>query len=192
MRLPLSSGAWLELEESWLPDADLFLAHVREALHWEQREVVIFGRRILQPRLIAWGGALPYRYSGQTLPPRALPPDIERVLERVAACAATPFNHLLANRYRDGQDSMGFHSDDEPELGVDPVVATLSLGATRRFVLRPRRKRDGPPRALELGHGSLVIMGGACQRVYHHGVPRQAHAGERISLTFRWLQSPPG
>ena len=104
-----------------------------------------------------------------------------------------PFNHVLLNRYRDGSDSIGLHADDEPELGRDPVVAALSLGATRRFVLKPRRARLGPSRSFDVDHGSLLVMGGTCQRHYVHGVPRQAGvSGERISLTFRRVLRPPG
>lgn len=106
--------------------------------------------------------------------------------------ARAPFNHVLVNRYRDGADSIGLHADDEPELGPDPIVATLSLGATRRFVLKPRRARLGPGHALDVAHGSLLVMGGTCQRHFVHGVPRQAGAaGERISLTFRRLLRAP-
>jgi alkylated DNA repair dioxygenase AlkB len=142
--------------------------------------------------LIAWAGAVGYRYSGQTLEPRAFTPTVARMLERVRDRAGVPFNHMLANRYRDGRDSMGLHADDEAELGDDPVVATVSLGATRRFVLKPRGKGHGLGRVIDLGHGSLVIMGGTCQRHYVHGVPRQPDVrDERVSLTFRWLQREP-
>jgi alkylated DNA repair dioxygenase AlkB len=125
---------------------------------------------------------------------------------------------VLANRYRDGQDSMGFHADDEPELGADPIasgagelcspkpiagardplrvpdpiVATASLGVSRRFVIKPRRPADGAPLALLLGHGSLLVMAGTCQRHHVHGIPRQpAVGGERVSLTFRCLLAAP-
>src|SRR5262245_48066486 len=99
---------------------------------------------------------------------------------------------MLANRYRDGRDSIGLHADDERELGDDPVVATVSVGAARRFVLKARQKADGPGRDLELEHGSLVIMGGTCQRHYVHGVPRQLEVrDERISLTVRRLLYEP-
>ena len=153
---------------------------------------MLFGRRVLQPRLIAWTGTLGYRYSGQTLEPRDATPATAAILTRVGAHVREPFNHILLNRYRDGADSMGMHSDDEPELGRDPVVATLSLGATRRFVVKPRRPRLGAGHALELSHGSLLVMGGTCQRHYVHGVPRQSGAtGERISLTFRRLLRAP-
>jgi alkylated DNA repair dioxygenase AlkB len=191
VRTLLARGAFIDHEPGWLaaPEADASLAALRSELSWEQRAIVLFGRPVLQPRLIAWAGALGYRYSGQTLEPRPFTPTVAGLLPRVRERAGVPFNHVLANRYRDGRDGMGMHADDEAELGEDPVVATLSLGATRRLVVKPRRKGDGPGHALDLEHGSLVIMGGTCQRHHVHGIPRQVAApGERISLTFRWLQ----
>jgi len=188
--IPLRHDAWLLHEPAWLAPAQAAaaLAAVRAEVTWEQREIVLFGKRVLQPRLVGWGGDLPYRYSGQTLPPRPPTKVVAELLAGAAIVAGAPFNHVLANRYRDGQDSMGLHADAEPELGPDPVVATLSLGAARRFVIKPRRRTDGPPRALVLTAGSLLVMGGTCQRHYVHGIPRQADAaGERISLTFRRL-----
>lgn len=194
MRIPLASGAWLDHYAAWLSqdEADAALAALRDELAWEQREIVLFGRRILQPRLIAWAGDLGYRYSGQTLEPRAFTPAAHRLLARVRAQAGAPFNHVLANRYRSGDDSMGLHADDEPELGPDPVVAIVSLGTARRLVVKPRRERERERHDLQLGHGALLVMGGTCQRHYVHGVPRQAGTqGERISLTFRRLRRAP-
>lgn len=194
MRVPLASGAWLDHDATWLSpgEADEALAALRDELTWEQREIVLFGRPILQPRLIAWAGDLGYRYSGQTLEPRPFTPAADRLLARVRARTGVPFNHVLANRYRSGDDSMGLHADDEPELGPDPPVATVSLGAVRRLVVKPRRKGDARRHDLELGHGALLVMGGTCQRHYVHGVPRQPGAeGERISLTFRRLLRAP-
>ena len=193
MRLDLSAGSWLEIDEAFLApaDADRLLATLRAELRWEQREIVLFGRRVLQPRLIAWAGEKGYRYSGQTLEPRAFTPALAGVLGAVRARVGVPFDHVLVNRYRDGHDSMGLHADAEPELGTDPVVATLSLGASRRFVLRPRRPSDRAA-ALDLVHGGLVVMGGQCQARYRHGIPRQpAVQDERVSLTFRWLKELP-
>lgn len=189
-RIELDGGAWLEYLPAWIhaPDADRLLAALRDELAWEHREIVMFGRRVLQPRLIAWAGSPGYRYSGQTLEPRAPTPTTAALMTRVVEHTRVRFNHVLINRYRDGADSIGLHADDEPELGRDPIVATLSLGATRRFVLKPRRARFGPSRSLDVDHGSLLVMGGTCQRRYVHGVPRQSGAvGERISLTFRHL-----
>jgi alkylated DNA repair dioxygenase AlkB len=194
MHVPLALGAWLEIEPGWLPppEADALLDTLRAELPWEQREIVLYGKRIMQPRLIAWGGERAYRYSGQTLEPRPLHPRLAAVMEAAVVRTHVPFNHVLVNRYRDGLDSMGFHADDEAELGENPLVATVSLGAERRFVLRPRRGQDREPLAYPLEHGSLLVMGGTCQRQYHHGIPRQpAVREERISLTFRWLRADP-
>jgi alkylated DNA repair dioxygenase AlkB len=194
MDFELALGAWLTIEPAWISQdrATSLLEALRAELRWEQREIVLYGKRILQPRLIAWGGDRPYRYSGQTLETRALSPSLPPVLDAVRARAGVPFNHVLVNRYRDGNDSMGFHADDEPELGDNPLVATLSLGATRRFVLRPRRGHDREPQSHQLEHGSLLIMGGTCQRQYHHGIPKQPSVrDERVSLTFRWLRADP-
>jgi alkylated DNA repair dioxygenase AlkB len=193
-RTDLEGGAWLEYLPAWIDaiEADRLLVALREELAWEHREIVMFGRRVLQPRLIAWAGSLGYRYSGQTLEPRAPTTTTAALMARVIEHTRVPFNHVLINRYRDGSDSIGLHADDEPELGLDPIVATLSLGATRRFVLKPRRARLGQSKSLDVHHGSLLVMGGTCQRHYVHGVPRQSDAaGERISLTFRRLFRAP-
>jgi alkylated DNA repair dioxygenase AlkB len=194
MHISLGSGAWLDHEADWLPppEADRLLAALRDELAWEQRVIVLFGRRVLQPRLIAWAGDLGYRYSGQTLEPRPATPGVQELFGRVRARTGARFNHVLANRYRSGDDSMGLHADDEPELGPDPVVAIVSLGAPRRLVVRPRRRSGRERHDLDLGSGSLLVMGGTCQRHYVHGVPRQPGlARERISLTFRHLLRPP-
>ena len=194
MRVSLASGAWLDHAATWLrpAEADDTLAALRAELTWEQREIVLFGRSILQPRLVAWAGELGYRYSGQTLEPRPFTATGARLLARVQAHVGVAFNHVLANRYRSGHDSMGLHADDEPELGPDPTVAIVSLGAVRLLAVRPRRKGDGGRHDLELGHGALLVMGGTFQRHYVHGVPRRPGAqGERISLTFRRLLRAP-
>ncbi len=200
MRSELQHGAWLELEEHWLSEAEAAGWHARlvARLAWEQRHIVLFGKPVLQPRLIAWAGELPYRYSGQTLEARAWPEGlvgISALCARVSAAAATAFKHVLVNRYRDVSDSMGYHSDAEPELGPDPVVATLSLGQTRRFLVRAHKApQGGRALALELTSGSLLVMGGTCQRHYRHAIAREAGAalGERVSLTFRRLLAAPG
>ena len=192
MRTELEQGAWLELLESWLApeEAERLRSDLVRELCWEQRHIVLFGKPVLQPRLIAWAGELPYRYSGQTLEPRPWPASISGVLEvlgaRVSAASGTLFNHVLVNRYRDGKDSMGYHADAEPELGPDPVVATLSLGETRRFLLRAQRRAPGARAlALPLASGSLLVMGGTCQRHYRHAIARHPETplGERLSLT---------
>jgi alkylated DNA repair dioxygenase AlkB len=196
-RITLSLGAWLELQGGWLPapEAEWLMETLVRELAWEQRHIVLFGKRILQPRLIAWAGELAYRYSGQTLEPRLWLESLVPVLARVRAATGVEFNHVLINRYRNGQDSMGYHADNEPELGPDPVVACVSLGQARRFCLRPQaRSPSEPATELSLTSGSLLIMGGTCQQHYRHALPRQSSAalsGERVSLTFRRLLRAP-
>jgi alkylated DNA repair dioxygenase AlkB len=187
-RIALADDTWLDFELAWLSagEAQRCLAALRAEVTWVEREIVIYGKRIMQPRLVGWAGEVAYRYSGQTLEPRAFTDTVRALTERVNAFADTSFNHVLLNRYRNGRDNMGLHADDEPELGPDPVVATLSLGATRRLALVPRRPRDGERRSLELPAGSLLIMRGACQRRFRHGIPREPRVTEeRVSLTFR-------
>jgi len=189
-RIALAEDTWLDFQLDWLSpsEAQRCLAAVRAEVTWAAREIVLYGKRIMQPRLVGWAGEVAYRYSGQTLEPRAFTDTVRALTDRVNAFAGTRFNHVLLNRYRDGRDNMGMHADDEPELGPDPVVATLSLGATRRMTLVPRRPRDGERRALELPAGSLLIMRGACQRRFRHGIPREPRVtDERVSLTFRQI-----
>jgi alkylated DNA repair dioxygenase AlkB len=168
-RIQLEAGAWLDWYEHWLTreDAARLYELLLCELVWEQRQVVLFGKPIMQPRLIAWAGALPYRYSGQTLPPRPWPSSVagalERLLAELRALGGTELNHVLVNRYRDGQDSMGYHADAEPELGPAPLVMTLSLGARRRFAIK-RHKSKARAQVLELTSGSLLVMGGTCQQ----------------------------
>jgi alkylated DNA repair dioxygenase AlkB len=111
----------------------------------------------------------------------------------VVAETEMAFDHVLLNLYRDGRDSIGMHADNEPELGSNPPVAAVSLGATRRFVVQRKGKRRGKPRSIPLEHGSLLVMGGTMQHGWYHGVPKtRADVGERINVTFRRLRGPPG
>jgi alkylated DNA repair dioxygenase AlkB len=183
-------------------EAEQAFRQLRTELAWEARDIVIYGRRIQQPRLVAWGGDLPYRYSGQTLPPRAMTPTVAALVARVVAALGLRFNHVLANLYRNGDDSMGMHADAEPELGPDPIVVTLSFGATRRLRVVPRKGKNkgghgdgvGTPRDFALASGDLFVMGGTCQRHFLHGIPKVrsvATIGERISLTLRDVKRAP-
>ena len=178
--------AWIELSE-----ASALYSALEAALSWEERPIVAFGREILQPRLIAWAGELPYRYSGQELPPREEPAVLTALRERVEQASGHRFNHVVGNLYRDGQDHVSMHADNEPELGRCPVVGSVSLGASRRFVIE--RKANRKKKRFTLHHGSLLVMEGAFQHKWRHEVPKQATAsGPRINLTFRWLHGPPG
>jgi alkylated DNA repair dioxygenase AlkB len=194
-RITLADDSWLDFEPAWLSadEAARCLAAVRAEVTWVEREIVLYGKRIMQPRLVGWAGNVAYRYSGQTLEPRPFTDTVRALTERVNTFAGTRFNHVLLNRYRDGRDNMGLHADAEPELGPDPVVATLSLGATRRMTLVPRRPRDGERRSLELPSGSLLVMRGACQRRFRHGIPREPRVTEeRVSVTLRRITGVAG
>lgn len=163
---------------------------------FEGHTIELFGKRVPEPRLIAWAGNLPYRYSKKTLPPRPWSDVVRALAIRIQSWAGLDaplaFNHVLLNLYRDGSDSMGLHADDEPELGERPVIASLSLGATRRFRLVPRGV-DERSRSLELTHGSLLLMGGATQEEFRHELPKvRGLTAPRLNATFRALLGPPG
>lgn len=148
----------------------------------------MFGRVVDSPRLSAWIGDADatYRYSGTRFVPHPWTPSLQALRDRVAEACGARFNSVLANLYRSGGDRMGWHSDDEPELGPEPLIASLSLGAERTF--RFRAKSGGEAVAVELGHGSLLRMAGATQRLYKHELPARARiAAPRINLTFRLI-----
>lgn len=178
----------LDYREAYIaPDeATEWLALLQSELAWRQQEITLFGRRVMQPRLTAWYGeeGCRYRYSGLTLEPRPWHPVLLELRQRLDRSLGCRFNSALANAYRDGQDSMGWHADDEPELGPRPLIASISLGATRRFLIRERgRSRSS---GLDLEHGSLLVMKGDCQTTHRHCVPKtRKSVGLRINLTYR-------
>lgn len=180
--------AEVSLDPQWLPadEADALFATLRVTLPWQVHRVRLFGREHPAPRLSCWMGdaGASYRYSGVRHEPAPWPDALAALRERLRLELGAPFNSVLANLYRDGRDAMGWHADDERELGPAPVIASLSLGATRRFALRHRP--SGLKHAIELTHGSLLVMAGATQRRWQHALPRSVRqVGERINLTFR-------
>lgn len=197
-RLPLP-GADVTVFPDWMdgPAADALFAELREAIPWEFHRIRMFGREVASPRLSCWIGDADavYTYSRTRFEPRPWSAVLEALRERVAQACDAPFNSVLANLYRDGNDAMGWHSDDEPELGTQPVIASLSLGATRRFRFRRRPDAAGGPTApsnatVPLAHGSLMRMAGDTQRLYQHALPRSRTVpGPRINLTFRFIHA---
>lgn len=191
-RMPLP-GADLALWPHWLAteEADAVLAELQATVPWEVHRIRIYGREVDSPRLSCWIGDpdATYVYSRTRFEPRPWQPLLADLRCRVEQACGARFNSVLANLYRHGQDSMGWHSDDEPELGEQPVIASLSIGAERRFRLKPRQggtRED--TRVLTLGHGSLLRMAGDTQRLYVHDLPKTSAAtGPRINLTFRWI-----
>lgn len=155
------------------------------AIDWQQREVTVFGKTHPQPRLTCWYGPCAYTYSGLTWEARPMPDLIERLrMECVQRSGGVQFDSVLCNLYRDGSDTVGWHADDEPLFGGDPIVASMSFGATRRFSLKHRE--TGERRTYALSDGDLLIMGRGVQRDWLHSVPRtKRKIGPRINLTFR-------
>jgi alkylated DNA repair dioxygenase AlkB len=170
------------------PRADRYFAQLVDSVDWEQHSIRICGKTVASPRLSAWYGdaGANYRYSGLSLEPRPWSPVIRELRTRLEKASGGSFNSVLLNLYRDGVDSMGWHSDDEPELGERPVIASVSLGATRRFRLRHKTRADLEPVVVSLEHGSLLIMKGETQRFWKHQLPKSRTVSEpRLNLTFR-------
>ncbi len=189
-QLPLT-GAEIRLDPHWLDpgEADALFAALHEQVAWEVHRIRLFGREVDSPRLSCWIGdpGTGYRYSGVRFEPRPWPAALQPVRERLCEELGLDFNSVLANLYRDGHDAMGWHSDAEPELGPAPVIASVSVGAPRRFALKSRTQPQ-QRLTLELPHGSLLLMSGPTQRNYRHALPRTARPiGARINLTFRQI-----
>jgi alkylated DNA repair dioxygenase AlkB len=189
LAIPIEDGELAMLDRLPLPDgastAEVLAQLIRET-EWRHDTVVVYGKRYLQPRLTAWYGEASYTYSGLTLRPLPLTPLLSSLRTTVEALTGHRYNSVLLNYYRDGSDSMGMHSDDEPELGRDPVIASLSLGATRTFTLR--HKTSKRTLKLDLRDGSLLLMAGALQKYWLHGINKTAKpTGPRLNLTFRYI-----
>ncbi|WP_170159287.1 alpha-ketoglutarate-dependent dioxygenase AlkB family protein [Pseudoxanthomonas spadix] len=184
-----NTAAAFQVSPGWLDEAGQVACfeQSRQAIAWETHRLRLFGRWVDAPRLSCWIGdpGAVYRYSGRTFAPQPWPQALLPLRQRLREELGVGFNSVLANMYRDGRDAMGWHSDDEPELGPEPVIASLSLGAARRFVLR-RRDDHAVKQALVLEPGSLLVMRGVSQRDWQHALPRTARpVGSRINLTFR-------
>ena len=165
-------------------EADLTTADMENVVDFQQLTVRMFGKEIPQPRLVAWYGPRSYTYSGLTLPAAEMPAGLRELCARVSEIAGEEFNAVMCNLYGDGSDSVSWHSDDEPEFGGDPVIASLTIGATRRFLLR--NKATGEKQTFDLGDGSVLVMEEGTQATHEHSVPKtKKPVGQRINLTFR-------
>jgi alkylated DNA repair dioxygenase AlkB len=189
-RHEIADGGLLLYAPEFLPreEADALFAALKAHSPWAQ-EHGPFGHPL--PRLTAYHAdpGVSYTYSGVTHQSAPWPDYLADLRRRVEEAAEAPFNSLLINYYRTGQDSIGYHTDAEPELGANPIVPSLSLGAARSFHLQHMRTRERL--TLDLPHGSLLIMAGATQHHWRHGVPKtNKPVGERINLTFRNILSP--
>ncbi|MEX3639770.1 alpha-ketoglutarate-dependent dioxygenase AlkB [Paraburkholderia sp. BR14320] len=174
----------------WLApaDAERLLARLIDEVQWRQDMMGTPGGRVALPRLTAWQGEpdAVYVYSGIRNVPQAWTPAVAELKAAAEATSGGRFNSVLLNRYRSGADSMGWHADREPELGKQPVIASVSLGVARRFDLQ--HNRSGVVQSFSLKGGSLLVMKGDTQAQWRHRVPKEPRvSGERINLTFRWV-----
>jgi alkylated DNA repair dioxygenase AlkB len=175
-----------------LPASALAILQVLiEQTPWKEQTIKFYGKVYKQPRLIAWYGddGISYRYSGVThapLPWTGLLHQLKAIAEQYSACN---FNSALVNYYRDHRDSMGMHSDNEAELGPQPIIASLSLGAERTFILK--HKNTAQKFTLPLPSGSLLVMQGDTQTFWRHGITKEKHrCAARINVTFRTIIPP--
>lgn len=167
----------------------LLFKSLKEKVSWKSESIKLFGKSIMQPRLTSFYGDnnQPYRYSNLTMTPNQWFSELNQIKEKVEAISQHKFTCVLLNYYRNGNDSMGWHSDDESSLGVNPVIASISFGAERKFMMRHRRLK-GHKHNIILGNGSLLIMRGETQHHWHHQIPKTRQPiGPRINLTFRKL-----
>jgi alkylated DNA repair dioxygenase AlkB len=184
--LPYDGIVWLCEDALGAADTSRLFAQLLALTPWRQEIATVMGRRVPIPRLTAWHGAAGYVYSGIEMTPAPWNPPLLEIKAVAEACAGQAFNSVLLNLYRDGRDSVSWHADNEPGLGRDPVIASVSLGATRRFQMKHRRREARV--ALDLPSGSCLVMAGAMQHHWLHQVPKTSRpVGPRINLTFRTM-----
>lgn len=170
-------------------EASQLFEQLQKELVWEQHHIRIAGMTRAQPRLSAWYGDsdAAYSYSGLQLKPIVWHPALNHIRQRIESLTSHRFNSVLANLYRDHIDSMGWHADNEPELGIRPLIASVSLGCSREFLIRHNNIKSARHK-IALAHGSLLLMGGDMQTHWQHAIAKQKETlGPRINLTFRLI-----
>lgn len=170
-------------------ESELLFKSLKESVLWKQESMNMYGKKINFPRLTAWYGNndKPYSFSGITLQPHPWTNEILTIKSKIEPISKTEFNSVLLNFYRDGNDSISWHTDAEKELGINPIIASVNFGATRKFQLRHLETKE--KLEIELSQGSLLIMQGELQHFWQHQVPKTSKpVGERINLTFRVIK----
>jgi alkylated DNA repair dioxygenase AlkB len=178
----LDGDTWVDLAPGWLGGADTVFDEMVHLAPWKQRRVTMYGRRLDEPRLTSW-----WPVNGPADLPLAV---LDGAWRALCDRYGRRFDSLGANLYRDGRDSVAWHSDRIGREAIEPVVAIVTLGFPRPFLLRPRQR--GPSLALRPGPGDLLVLGGRCQHDWEHCVPKVATAGPRLSLMFRHGEPEPG
>ncbi len=192
MQIPLSDGE-LSYYQDFIPhdESIQYLQILLDDIKWQQNKIKMFGKVYDEPRLTAWYGdqGLSYKYSGIQLNPTPWIEMLEELKSKVSLLAKVQFNSALLNYYRGGNDSMGYHQDNEPELGVNPVIASLSFGAERTFQLKHIRDKSIKRKDIPLKSGSLLIMAGETQHHWKHQIPKTKKSiGPRLNITFRVIK----
>lgn len=170
-------------------ESDSFFTDLKTNIAWKQESMNMYGKKVNFPRLTAWYGNndKPYSFSGITLNPLPWTNSLVKIKTQIEPKAGVNFNSVLLNLYRDGNDSISWHTDAEPELGRNPVIASVNFGATRTFQLRHIQTKEKVE--IELVHGSLLVMQGELQHFWQHQVPKTSKkVNERINLTFRVIK----
>lgn len=169
--------------EDW--SADIFGSNLYQEIAWEQYEIIMYERRMLRPRLECWFSETDRRYTfggGQAIQPKPMPPSVTGVRDALTEFLGVRFDSCFANFYPDGDSSIAWHADDEPWIG--PTIASVSLGESRRFLMKP--KGGGPLHKLTLHDGDLLVMKDGCQDGWMHSLPKTKRpVGSRLNLTFR-------
>jgi alkylated DNA repair dioxygenase AlkB len=185
INMPGADVSYLPHVDFGLGDKELF-ERLRAETQWQERTVSLYGKTYMQPRLIAWYGdqGKNYSYSGTAFAPLPMTDILKRIKAKVEQLCGATFNSVLLNHYRDHNDSISFHSDNERELGVNPVIASVSFGEQRTFLFKP--VDGGATIKVPLSSGSLLLMKGATQANWLHGINKETRpCGPRINLTFR-------
>ncbi|AUC60840.1 Alkylated DNA repair protein AlkB [Cyanobacterium sp. HL-69] len=170
--------------------SDVLFTELHREIEWRQDNITVYGKTHLQPRLTAWYAdeGLTYTYSNLTMYPNPWIDCLEQIKDKIEFLLNVKFNSVLLNYYRHGKDSMGWHSDNEPELGKNPLIASVSFGGERRFMLKTRDKKNPIKSEISLTHGSLLVMAGETQHYWLHQIPKTSKSVKpRINLTFRLI-----
>lgn len=173
-------------------ESDRLYTELDQTTQWRQDRIKLYGKSIPLPRLTAWYGepGKSYTYSGIEMYPVTWTDGLLEVKSKIENITGITFNSVLLNKYRNGQDGVAWHSDDEPELGQNPVIASVSFGETRRFMLKHKYRKDVDQIAIDLTHGSFLLMQGATQHFWLHQIPKTSkQVKPRINLTFRLIYS---
>ncbi|MFQ3261162.1 alpha-ketoglutarate-dependent dioxygenase AlkB family protein [Reinekea sp.] len=181
----------VEVYSDWLDNADACFEKLLQEIDWKYREITLFGTQHTIPRKEAWVGekGIAYRYSGHTYIANGWPEGLIKLPKLINRHFGWQANSALLNYYADGQQSMGWHSDNEPELGVDPTIVILSLGESRTLQLRHKSEKS-KKHAIDLAHGSLLVMSKETQQNWQHAIPKRMKVKQpRISCTFRCVKS---